>query len=53
MDTPLGTLVPWLLFAVAAGLKVWQLTIVFRRTIPDRAFKPEQARALLERVWQL
>ena len=49
---PLWMLVPWAVFAVAAGLKFWRLTSVFRRHLLDIPTKSERIRQNLERAWQ-
>jgi hypothetical protein len=51
MDHPLWMLVPWAVFAVAAGLKMWRLGLLLR---PNRMGTPsttEQMRRSLERSW--
>ena len=51
MNNPLWLLVPWAVFAVAAGLKFWKLTSLFRKHrlgIPSRT---ERFRQALERTW--
>lgn len=45
-------LLPWAVFAVAAGLKFWRLTAAFRSQ-RDRPTDPtERQRQTLERIWQ-
>jgi hypothetical protein len=45
-------LVPWLVFAVAAGTKFWRLTTVFRRQPLDASRRTEIFRRALEQTWQ-
>ena len=49
---PLLILVPWAVFAIAAGVKFWRLTALFRRHLLDVPTKTERFRQALERVWQ-
>jgi hypothetical protein len=42
-------LVPWGVFALAAGVKFWRLTQPFRRQLAEPS--TEQVRASLERSW--
>jgi len=44
--------VPWLVFALAAGIKFWRLTILFRRHLLGIPSKTERFRQALERTWQ-
>jgi len=46
----LWLLVPWAVFALAAGVKFWRLTRPFRRKLAPP--NTEQLRASLERRWQ-
>ena len=48
MTSQLWLLVPWCVFALAAGLKFWRLTQPFRQ---ERR-SAESIRAALERQWQ-
>jgi hypothetical protein len=53
MDHPLWMLVPWVVFALALGVKAWRFAALFRRqlhasTSPSTA----EARQRLERLWQ-
>lgn len=48
MSTQLWLLLPWCVFALAAGLKFWRLTQPFRQ----QQRSPEAIRAALERQWQ-
>lgn len=53
MDHPAWLLVPWAVFALAALVKVWQITALFRRRI--QATRPQSitaARARLEQIWK-
>lgn len=50
-------LLPWAVFAVAAALKFWRLTAVFRRSVLrrhllDAPTSTERFRQSLERIWQ-
>jgi hypothetical protein len=47
VTNPLWMLVPWAVFAVAAGVKFWQLTSAWR----NRGASKEQFRRSLERIW--
>ena len=51
MGSPLWMLVPWVVFAVAAGLKFWRLTSLFRRHALSTPTKTERFRQSLERIW--
>jgi len=46
----LWLLVPWAVFALAAGVKFWRLTRPFRRQLTEPS--TEQVRASLERRWR-
>jgi len=48
----LWLLVPWAVFAIAAGLKFWRLTALFRRHIWGVPTKTERFRQTLESIWQ-
>ena len=52
MAHPLWMLTPWAVFALAAGLKVWRLTRVFRQHMAQAQSNPERFRQSLERIWQ-
>ncbi len=53
METnPLWMLVPWVVFALAAGLKFWRVTTVFRRHLQGSRSSTERFRQSLERIWQ-
>ena len=51
MDKPLWMLVPWLVFAVAAGIKFWRLTALFRKHLLGFPSRTERLRQTLERIW--
>ena len=51
MEQPLWMLVPWAVFAVAAGIKFWRLTALFRKGGHSRAAGSERFRQSLERIW--
>lgn len=52
MSNPLWMLVPWAVFALAAGLKFWRLTSVFRKQLANAQTNPERFRQSLERSWR-
>ena len=52
METPLWMLVPWAVFAIAAGLKFWRLTALFRKHLLGARTKTERFRESLEQIWQ-
>jgi hypothetical protein len=45
-------LLPWSVFALAAGLKFWQVSRWLRRPRLVQPTNTEQIRASLERIWQ-
>ena len=51
MDNPLWMMLPWAVFAVAAGIKFWRLTSLFRRHLLGTPTGTEQFRLTLERIW--
>ena len=51
MDNPLWMLLPWAVFAVAAGIKFWRLTSLFRRHLLGTPADTKQFRRTLERIW--
>jgi hypothetical protein len=51
MDNPLWMLVPWAVFAVAAGLKFWRITGLFREHLLGIPSRTERFRQGLERIW--
>jgi hypothetical protein len=52
MDNPLWMLVPWAVFALAAGLKFWRLTSLFRKHLFGIPSRTERFRQGLERIWR-
>ena len=52
MENPLWMLVPWALVAVAAGVKFWRLTKVFRQEVASTTTSTERFRETLEQNWQ-
>ena len=48
----LWILVPWLVFALAAGTKFWRLTTAFRRKHRETFRGTETFRQALEQTWQ-
>ena len=44
-------LVPWAVFAVAAGLKFWHITALFRKKLLGVPTETERFRQALERIW--
>jgi hypothetical protein len=51
MTNPLWMLVPWAVFAVAAGVKFWRLTSAWRQRGMNSK-DTDQFRRSLERIWQ-
>lgn len=51
MSNPFWMLVPWAVFAFAAGIKFWRLTSLFRRRLVVAPSSTEQFRSSLERAW--
>jgi hypothetical protein len=51
MGTPLWMLVPWVVFAIAAGFKFWRLTAGFRKEVISGPSGSERFRQSLERIW--
>lgn len=51
MHSPLWMLVPWAVFAVAAGCQFWRLTGSFRRRLAQPMGETE-FRHSLERIWR-
>ena len=51
MDNPLWMLVPWAVFAVAAGMKYWSITTLFRKHLLGVPSRTERFRQGLERIW--
>ena len=52
MGGPGWILVPWAVFAIAAGLKAWRLWSSVRQKAATRVRSTEECRRLLERSWQ-
>lgn len=52
LTNPLWMLVPWAVFAVAAGLKFWRFTSLLRRHLLGAPTSTERFRQSLERIWQ-
>jgi hypothetical protein len=52
MDHPLWLLVPWLVFAVGMGSKVWKLGLLLNRQLLSSRWGIERFRAGLERTWR-
>jgi hypothetical protein len=50
MTNPLWMLVPWAVFAVAAGVKFWRLTSAWRQRGMNSK-DTDQFRRSLERIW--
>jgi len=51
MTNPLWMLMPWVVFAVAAGVKFWRLTSAWRQR-GEGSMNTDQFRRSLERIWQ-
>ena len=51
MTNPIWMLVPWAVFAVAAGVKFWRLTSAWRQRGMNSK-DTDQFRRSLERIWQ-
>lgn len=52
MSNPIWMLVPWLVFALAAAVKFWQLTSLLRRHLLASPSRTERLRQTLERIWE-
>ena len=52
MTHSIWILMPWAIFAVAAAIKFWHLTTLFRKHLIDTPSSTEQIRDSLERIWQ-
>jgi hypothetical protein len=52
LKNPAWMLVPWAVFALAAGIKFWRITALFRRQLRGGPAEPDQFRQKLERIWQ-
>ena len=42
---------PWAVFALAAGLKFWRITTLFRKNLRGVPSRTERFRQVLERIW--
>ena len=51
MTNPLWMLVPWAVFALAAGVKFWRLTSAWRQRSTNREVNADHFRKSLERIW--
>lgn len=49
---PIWMLVPWAVFALAAGIKFWRLGAIFRRHLLAPPTSTERFRQALERHWR-
>jgi hypothetical protein len=47
----LWILMPWAVFAVAAALKFWRITTLFRKALLGVPSRTERFRQVLERIW--
>jgi len=45
-------LVPWLVFALAVGIKFWRLTALFRKHLLGVPSRTERLKEMLERIWE-
>ena len=52
MAHPIQLLLPWLVFAVAVGLKTWKVSRLIKRQVRSSPWGMERFRADLERNWQ-
>ena len=52
MENPLWLLVPWAVFAIAVGLKLWRLGALIRRSVLNIPSRSERFRQSLERLWE-
>ena len=52
MDHPIWLVIPWLVFAVGVGVKIWKLTRLIHRQVRSSAWGMERFREELERTWQ-
>ena len=51
MAHPIGLLLPWLVFAIAVGLKTWNTYRMISRLVRNSPWGMERFRAALERNW--
>lgn len=52
MNNHLWLLLPWAVFALAAGVQFWRITQAFRKRLQGAPVDTERFRRLLERTWQ-
>ena len=52
MAHPIGLLLPWLVFAIAVGLKTWNTYRMINRQVRNSPWGMERFRAALERTWK-
>ena len=52
MAHPIRLLLPWLVFAVAVGIKTWKVSRLINRQVRSSPWAMERFRAALERNWQ-
>ena len=52
MAHPIGLLLPWLVFAIAVGLKSWKVSRMINRQVRSSPWGMERFRASLERNLQ-
>ena len=51
MEQPLWILLPWTVFGIAAGIKLWRLGTGLGRHLGGPAAATEPFRQTLERIW--
>jgi hypothetical protein len=51
MDQPLWILLPWTVFGIAAGIKLWRLATGLGRQLGRQTAPKEPFRQTLERIW--
>ncbi len=51
VEHPLWILLPWTVFVVAAGTKLWRVGTGLRRHLAKTATSTDQFRRSLERIW--
>ena len=52
MAYPIGLQLPWLVFAIAVGIKTWKVCRLINRQVRSSPWGMERFRASLERNWQ-
>jgi hypothetical protein len=52
MAQPIWMLIPWAIFALAAGVKFWRFARLVRQHRPGPGSELERVRASLERTWR-